>query len=359
MLLMAASLAAMAQSFTATVPSGQTLTFTPTSGTTVKVDMTSEYIMGALEIPATVSNGSNTYNVTSVANAALNGKGITSLVLPEGMTTIGNSAFSGNNNLASVTLPSTLTAIGSGAFSGTSFFSNPDNLSEDHILYCSNYILGANSAVQGHVVVADGTLGIADFVFLRSSLTSITLPASMRFVGSSAFAYCGSLDTVFMLGENPPSLGSSSTRPSAAVVVSVPCGRLAAYRSAGWGAYTLVENCGGDNPGGGGDNPGGGGDEPGGGGDEPGGGGDEPGGGGDDPNGVASVSDPLPVRVEVVPTGLLLCSDQPLQCTVSDMTGRIVAQPTVCGSMRVELPAGGLYVVAAPGYKPIKVMYLK
>ena len=41
------------------------------------------------------------------------------------------------------------------------------------------------------------------------------------------------------------------------------------------------------------------------------------------------------------------------------MTGRIVAQPTVCGSMRVELLAGGLYVVAALGYKPIKVMYLK
>lgn len=196
---MAASLAAMAQTFSATVPSGQTLTFSVTSSTTVKIPMQTAFISGALEIPSTVSNGSNTYHVTAIDMAAFNGKGITSLVLPEGMTVIGNGAFSGNNNLATITLPSTLTSIGTGAFSGTALFTNPANLTSDGLLYCSDYIIGVNQSLStGHIVVAAGTRGIGDMVFMRSPLTAITLPASVRFVGGGAFTWCNNLDSVIM-----------------------------------------------------------------------------------------------------------------------------------------------------------------
>lgn len=344
-LLMAASLAAMAQTFSATVPSGQTLTFSVTSSTTVQVPMQTAWISGALEIPATVSNGSNTYSVTAIATSAFNGKGLTSLVLPEGLKTIGNGAFSGNNNLASITLPATLTAIGSLAFTGTAFFNNPDNLSADGLLYCNGYIIGMNNTLtQGHILVADGTRGLADNVFLRSPLTAITFPASMRFVGNGAFPYCNNLDSVIMLGSTPPTHGTSSASlPSSSVVVSVPCGTLAAYRAAGWGSYALVEDCSGDNPG---DDPG---DDPG---DNP---GDDP---GDDPNGIANL-DPLSATIATTAGGILLHSEHRMQYLIVDAKGVVVASPVVCGSTHVALPASGLYVVSAAGCKAVKVSYQK
>ena len=51
--------------------------------------------------------------VTSIpANAFRNGKGFTSFAVPEGITSIKNSAFNGCSNLTNLTLPSTLETIG-------------------------------------------------------------------------------------------------------------------------------------------------------------------------------------------------------------------------------------------------------
>lgn len=44
--------------------------------------------------------------------------GIESIVLPDSVTMIGNSAFSGCTNLSSITIPASITSIGSGAFNG-------------------------------------------------------------------------------------------------------------------------------------------------------------------------------------------------------------------------------------------------
>jgi hypothetical protein len=43
-----------------------------------------------------------------------------------------------------------------------------------------------------------------------SSLTSLTLPASLKSIGDSAFAGCSGLDTVTLLPKTPPTLGDSA-----------------------------------------------------------------------------------------------------------------------------------------------------
>ena len=55
--------------------------------------------------------------------------GLTSIVIPEGVTSIGYRAFYNSGNLAAITVPDTVTAIDSGAFS---------NCSSSLILYCSD-----------------------------------------------------------------------------------------------------------------------------------------------------------------------------------------------------------------------------
>ena len=63
-------------------------------------------------------------SVTSIGNSAFFGNKLTSVTIPTSVTSIGNSAFS-SNHLTSVTIPNSVTSIGSGAFRKDSS-SNPN-----------------------------------------------------------------------------------------------------------------------------------------------------------------------------------------------------------------------------------------
>ena len=54
--------------------------------------------------------------VTGIGDYAFKECKLTSIVIPEGVTTIGNWAFDGCESITSITLPETVTSIGSGAF---------------------------------------------------------------------------------------------------------------------------------------------------------------------------------------------------------------------------------------------------
>ena len=59
---------------------------------------------GDITIPATITNGENTYTVTSIGNSAFSMcSGLTSVTIPDGVTSIGDFAFSWCSGLTSVT----------------------------------------------------------------------------------------------------------------------------------------------------------------------------------------------------------------------------------------------------------------
>ena len=97
---------------------------------------------GDVTIPASVSSGGNTYSVTSIGNKAFRYSGLTSVTIPNSVTSIGSYAFDGCSGLTSVTIGNSVTSIGNSAFSGC------------------------------------------------SGLTSITIPNSVKSIGSSAFSGC-------------------------------------------------------------------------------------------------------------------------------------------------------------------------
>ena len=80
---------------------------------------------------------------------------ILKLVLPEGLTRIGNCAFYRCDNLASVTLPQSLKTIGWSAFQGTSLTA---------------------------VTIPAGVTTLGESAFLRTPLTAVTIPGSVDII---------------------------------------------------------------------------------------------------------------------------------------------------------------------------------
>lgn len=115
----------------------------------------------------------------------LNGEEINELVIPEGVTSIGNAAFSGCTALTSVTFHEGIMNIGFYAFcncSGLTSISIPKNLTKienDTFSGCS----GLTSISIPESVTSIGNRAFADC----NALTSITVPDGVTSIGENAF----------------------------------------------------------------------------------------------------------------------------------------------------------------------------
>ncbi|MBR6828656.1 MAG: leucine-rich repeat domain-containing protein [Prevotella sp.] len=126
-----------------------------------------------------------------------------SIVIPAGVTSIGSAAFKGCTNLQTVTFEngSTLTSIGTNAFTNTKWY----NDHADGQLYLDNWLLGyKGSEPIGVFEIAVGTKGIASSAFAGcQTVTSVTIPASVTYIGENSFADCTNLSAITVDDGNP------------------------------------------------------------------------------------------------------------------------------------------------------------
>ena len=112
--------------------------------------------------------------------------GLQSVVIPDSVTTIGKYVFKDCYNLTSVKLPSGITAIGDNYGHGVMMFLNCYKLS-------SIGPIGSGASVELPNSVT--TIGYGAFDSC-SGLTSVTLPNSVTTIGGQVFAYCTSLRNI-------------------------------------------------------------------------------------------------------------------------------------------------------------------
>ena len=88
-----------------------------------------------------------------------------------------------------------------------------------------------------------GLTNLNDYEFRDChSLTSITLPENITYIGYYAFAYCYSLSTINMLSVTPPEpnwCAFCEIYSNYNIIISVPCGATGSYQSIdGWNGFT-------------------------------------------------------------------------------------------------------------------------
>ncbi len=152
----------------------------------------------------TVEAGNTVYSSPEGSNAIIKTEehklvsGCKNTVIPEGVTTIGASAFGGCSSLTEIHIPSSVTLIDAWAF-----------------MDCSGLI-------------------------------AVTIPSSVSFIGDVAFNGCTGLSSITVERETPPTL-DNGVFDNTSIPVYVPCGSIEAYQNYNntgtpWGGFTNIHD---------------------------------------------------------------------------------------------------------------------
>lgn len=203
-----------------------------------------EYLTGDIVIPEKVSYNDIDYTVTKVDDEAFkNETGITSIVLPNSITSLGFNCFSGCSRLKSITLSENITELGGNCFYGCSSLESvtlPDGITS----LGRSCFKGCSSLES--ITLPESITSLSNYCFEGcSSLTSITLPNSIIDLGHYCFRYCENLKSVVCKWENLDNVSVGKDvffSISSDARLYIPVGTLYLYKATEpWSDFEYIE----------------------------------------------------------------------------------------------------------------------
>jgi hypothetical protein len=138
--------------------------------------------------------------VSSIGDCAFVGNQITDLVIPSGVKTIGENAFDGNR-ISSLVVPDSVTAIGDEAFAN-------NQLTSVIIPNSVTYFSGFNKNKLTDIKIPDSVTTIGSYALAGNQLTSVVIPKSVRQIRKNAFF--GNQLTNIVIPEGVEEIGSKA-----------------------------------------------------------------------------------------------------------------------------------------------------
>lgn len=213
-----------------------------TGNNTVEVtysDRDNNTYSGSISVPETVTNNGTEYSVTKIGEYAFQGSAVTSVSMPECITSIGQYACNECGSLETVVLPTNLDD-----FSGWCIFRNCRNLK--NIAIPENVTEIPNGTFSGctnleSVKIPNTVTSIRHSAFQYCcNLESIIIPSSVNSIGISAFSECKALKDIYCQAVNVPETHSSAfdNSPIENMTLYVPGESMNAYKTtAPWSGF--------------------------------------------------------------------------------------------------------------------------
>lgn len=182
---------------------------------------------------------------------------ILSVVIEEGVTSIGDAAFFNCKNLPTITIPQNIAHIGDNVFVGcnglTSIVVDQNNKnyssSSDGVLFDKDQKtlmrFPAGRSGSYAYVIPNSVDSIGEYAFQNcTGMSSVTIPKSLKSIGWNGFDNCSGLTSITSNAVTPPDCGEGDDRFDKVdkdIPVNVPEGSVEAYKEApGWSEFTNI-----------------------------------------------------------------------------------------------------------------------
>lgn len=149
---------------------------------------------GVIDIPDTVTSGGQTYTVTAINNAAFPNSAVTSVTIPDSVTSIHDVSFFNCSQLTNISIPNSVTYIGYSAFS---YCTSLKSITLPSSLSTISRALFSGCSQLTTIHIPDSVSSIQFYAFHDcENLKTIRIPVSVTSIRDFAFDGCPSSMTV-------------------------------------------------------------------------------------------------------------------------------------------------------------------